>query len=204
MEFICIIWSRSARCRSYFRRFAQHSGTLVYLCDKPHFSEIFPSGSQPEIISALALPPGASNQYDAVFWSVASCDPRKVASGCQTRLWLCWARRSSRPSLTWHGGSTRGWPATAGHISLLLRLLICFSPVLCSCQFNFVGKILGPQGNTIKRLQEETGAKISVLGKGSMRDKSKVIFAHANIWCCTPVRRIPEAIKHLACARGEL
>lgn len=37
-----------------------------------------------------------------------------------------------------------------------------------------MGKILGPQGNTIKRLQEETGAKISVLGKGSMRDKSKV------------------------------
>lgn len=41
-------------------------------------------------------------------------------------------------------------------------------------QVNFVGKLLGPQGSTIKRLQEETGAKISVLGKGSMRDKSKV------------------------------
>jgi len=40
-------------------------------------------------------------------------------------------------------------------------------------RFNFVGKILGPQGSTIKRLQEETGAKISVFGKGSMRDKSK-------------------------------
>ncbi|XP_077409025.1 KH domain-containing, RNA-binding, signal transduction-associated protein 1-like [Vanacampus margaritifer] len=38
---------------------------------------------------------------------------------------------------------------------------------------NFVGKLLGPQGSTIKRLQEETGAKISVLGKGSMRDKTK-------------------------------
>ncbi|KAM7321207.1 hypothetical protein ACRRTK_019299 [Alexandromys fortis] len=35
-------------------------------------------------------------------------------------------------------------------------------------------KTLGPQGNTIKRLQEETGAKIYVLGKGSMRDKAKV------------------------------
>lgn len=67
-----------------------------------------------------------------------------------------------------------------------------------------MGKILGPQGNTIKRLQEETGAKISVLGKGSMRDKSKVIFAHANIWCCAPVRRMPGAIKHLACACGDL
>lgn len=44
-----------------------------------------------------------------------------------------------------------------------------------SHQFNFVGKILGPQGSTIKRLQEDTGAKISVLGKGSMRDKNKVM-----------------------------
>jgi len=39
---------------------------------------------------------------------------------------------------------------------------------------------LGPQGNTIKRLQEETGAKISVLGKGSMRDKSKVTHTHTH------------------------
>lgn len=45
---------------------------------------------------------------------------------------------------------------------------------LLSPQVNFVGKLLGPQGSTIKRLQEETGAKISVLGKGSMRDKNKV------------------------------
>lgn len=52
-----------------------------------------------------------------------------------------------------------------------VHLEFCFLNFL---QFNFVGKILGPQGNTIKRLQEETGAKISVLGKGSMRDKAKV------------------------------
>lgn len=46
--------------------------------------------------------------------------------------------------------------------------------LLLVIQVNFVGKLLGPQGSTIKRLQEETGAKISVLGKGSMRDKNKV------------------------------
>lgn len=50
------------------------------------------------------------------------------------------------------------------------RVLI---PVKQYPRFNFVGKILGPQGSVIKRLQEETGAKISVLGKGSMRDKNK-------------------------------
>ncbi|XP_075058671.1 KH domain-containing, RNA-binding, signal transduction-associated protein 2 isoform X3 [Mixophyes fleayi] len=40
-------------------------------------------------------------------------------------------------------------------------------------KFNFVGKLLGPRGNSLKRLQEETGAKMSILGKGSMRDKTK-------------------------------
>lgn len=41
-------------------------------------------------------------------------------------------------------------------------------------QFNFVGKLLGPRGNSLKRLQEETLTKMSILGKGSMRDKTKV------------------------------
>eukprot|EP00069_Balaena_mysticetus_P006866 bmy_18912T0 len=40
-------------------------------------------------------------------------------------------------------------------------------------KFNFVGKLLGPRGNSLKRLQEETLTKMSILGKGSMRDKAK-------------------------------
>lgn len=54
------------------------------------------------------------------------------------------------------------------------KSVIRYSNSRRSPQVNFVGKLLGPQGSTIKRLQEETGAKISVLGKGSMRDKNKV------------------------------
>lgn len=41
-------------------------------------------------------------------------------------------------------------------------------------QFNFVGRILGPRGLTAKQLEAETGCKIMVRGKGSMRDKKKV------------------------------
>lgn len=37
-----------------------------------------------------------------------------------------------------------------------------------------MGKLLGPRGNSLKRLQEETLTKMSILGKGSMRDKTKV------------------------------
>ncbi|GBP49450.1 Protein held out wings [Eumeta japonica] len=40
-------------------------------------------------------------------------------------------------------------------------------------KFNFVGRILGPRGMTAKQLEQETGCKIMVRGKGSMRDKKK-------------------------------
>jgi hypothetical protein len=40
-------------------------------------------------------------------------------------------------------------------------------------KFNFVGRILGPRGMTAKQLEQETGCKIMVRGKGSMRDKTK-------------------------------
>lgn len=52
-------------------------------------------------------------------------------------------------------------------LSLLLILPLSLS------QFNFVGKLLGPKGNSMKRLQEDTMCKMAVLGRGSMRDRRK-------------------------------
>ncbi|CAD7012330.1 unnamed protein product [Ceratitis capitata] len=46
-------------------------------------------------------------------------------------------------------------------------------PVRDHPKFNFVGKLLGPKGNSMKRLQEETMCKMAVLGRGSMRDRKK-------------------------------
>ncbi|KAF3833550.1 hypothetical protein F7725_024754 [Dissostichus mawsoni] len=46
-------------------------------------------------------------------------------------------------------------------------------PVKQFPKFNFVGKLLGPRGNSLKRLQEDTLTKMSILGKGSMREKEK-------------------------------
>ncbi|XP_034103980.1 KH domain-containing, RNA-binding, signal transduction-associated protein 2 [Drosophila nasuta] len=40
-------------------------------------------------------------------------------------------------------------------------------------KFNFVGKLLGPKGNSLRRLQEETLCKMTVLGRNSMRDRAK-------------------------------
>lgn len=45
--------------------------------------------------------------------------------------------------------------------------------IIFSFQFNFVGKLLGPKGNTLRRLQEETFCKMTILGRGSMKDKAK-------------------------------
>lgn len=39
--------------------------------------------------------------------------------------------------------------------------------------FNFVGRILGPRGLTAKQLETDTGCKIMVRGRGSMRDRKK-------------------------------
>ncbi|KAJ8945880.1 hypothetical protein NQ318_002721 [Aromia moschata] len=57
---------------------------------------------------------------------------------------------------------------------LALNRSFTVGPVNCkSLQFNFVGRILGPRGMTAKQLEQETGCKIMVRGKGSMRDKKK-------------------------------
>ncbi|XP_020292760.1 KH domain-containing, RNA-binding, signal transduction-associated protein 2-like isoform X2 [Pseudomyrmex gracilis] len=46
-------------------------------------------------------------------------------------------------------------------------------PVREHPKFNFVGKLLGPKGNSLKRLQEETMCRMAVLGRGSMKDRQK-------------------------------
>nr|BAH29736.1 quaking protein [Dicyema japonicum] len=48
-----------------------------------------------------------------------------------------------------------------------------FVPVKEFPDFNFVGRILGPRGMTAKQLEHDTGCKIMIRGRGSMRDKTK-------------------------------
>jgi hypothetical protein len=67
------------------------------------------------------------------------------------------------------------YPATS---FLDTHMCVCFNSqqflVLFPKQYNFVGRILGPRGMTAKQLEQETGCKIMVRGKGSMRDRKKV------------------------------
>ncbi|KAK1881604.1 Protein quaking-B, partial [Dissostichus eleginoides] len=65
-------------------------------------------------------------------------------------------------------------PEAVGPVAQLQEKL--YVPVKEYPDFNFVGRILGPRGLTAKQLEAETGCKIMVRGKGSMRDKKKNEF----------------------------
>ncbi|KAH1160008.1 hypothetical protein GLYMA_11G200400v4 [Glycine max] len=39
--------------------------------------------------------------------------------------------------------------------------------------FNFVGRLLGPRGNSLKRVEATTGCRVFIRGKGSIKDLDK-------------------------------
>ncbi|KAL4191678.1 hypothetical protein AMTRI_Chr07g81750 [Amborella trichopoda] len=45
-----------------------------------------------------------------------------------------------------------------------------YIPVKEYPDFNFIGFLLGPRGNTLKRMERETGARIVIRGKGSVKE----------------------------------
>ncbi|XP_074601421.1 protein held out wings-like isoform X2 [Brevipalpus obovatus] len=57
--------------------------------------------------------------------------------------------------------------------SIVQRQEKVYVPVKEHPDYNFVGRILGPRGMTAKQLEQETGCKVMVRGRGSMRDKKK-------------------------------
>mmetsp|Transcript_5629 Transcript_5629/g.10148 ORF Transcript_5629/g.10148 Transcript_5629/m.10148 type:complete len:329 (+) Transcript_5629:172-1158(+) len=60
--------------------------------------------------------------------------------------------------------------ATAGKIRKSIKIPI---PVDKYPQYNFVGRLLGPRGSTLKQMQRETGTWIRIRGRGSMRNKQE-------------------------------
>jgi protein quaking len=41
-------------------------------------------------------------------------------------------------------------------------------------QFNFIGRLLGPRGHSLKRVEATTGCRVFIRGKGSVKDPVKV------------------------------
>ncbi|KAK4481249.1 hypothetical protein RD792_012132 [Penstemon davidsonii] len=72
-------------------------------------------------------------------------------------------------------GMTMDWqgaPASPSSYTVrrILRLEI---PVDNYPNFNFVGRLLGPRGNSLKRVEATTGCRVFIRGKGSIKDPEK-------------------------------
>ncbi|EXB75319.1 KH domain-containing protein [Morus notabilis] len=78
-------------------------------------------------------------------------------------------RISGPPGMTmdWQGA-----PASPSSYTMkrILRLEI---PVDTYPNFNFVGRLLGPRGNSLKRVEATTGCRVYIRGKGSIKDPDK-------------------------------
>ncbi|CAO2815933.1 unnamed protein product [Amaranthus hypochondriacus] len=70
-------------------------------------------------------------------------------------------------SMDWQGA-----PASPSSYTLkrVMRLDI---PVDSYPNFNFVGRLLGPRGNSLKRVEASTGCRVYIRGKGSIKDPDK-------------------------------
>ncbi|VAI85531.1 unnamed protein product [Triticum turgidum subsp. durum] len=55
-------------------------------------------------------------------------------------------------------------------VKKILRLEI---PTDTYPNFNFIGRLLGPKGNSLKRIEATTGCRVFIRGKGSIKDPGK-------------------------------
>ncbi|CAH2058805.1 unnamed protein product [Thlaspi arvense] len=78
-------------------------------------------------------------------------------------------RLSGTPGMTMDWQGAPGSPSSYT-VKRILRLEI---PVDSYPNFNFVGRLLGPRGNSLKRVEATTGCRVFIRGKGSIKDPEK-------------------------------
>ncbi|KAI3787976.1 hypothetical protein L2E82_00519 [Cichorium intybus] len=73
-----------------------------------------------------------------------------------------------------HQATLQGLPTGQGSSSLITKKLLRVDvPVDRFPDFNFVGRLLGPRGNSLKRIETLTGCRVFIRGRGSMKDPDK-------------------------------
>ncbi|CAL9774571.1 unnamed protein product [Musa acuminata subsp. burmannicoides] len=60
--------------------------------------------------------------------------------------------------------------ATGPSSCIIKKILRIEVPVNAYPNFNFVGRLLGPRGNSLKRVEASTGCRVYIRGKGSIKD----------------------------------
>lgn len=71
-----------------------------------------------------------------------------------------------------------GWPGAPGvpATPIVKRVIRLDVPVDKYPNYNFVGRILGPRGNSLKRVEALTECRVYIRGKGSVKDSVKVLL----------------------------
>ncbi|RZC10102.1 KH domain-containing protein isoform D [Glycine soja] len=87
-----------------------------------------------------------------------------------------WASRfqSERPSLL-QSSSTQSWLSPQGSSSgiIVKKTVRVDIPVDAYPNFNFVGRLLGPRGNSLKRVEASTECRVLIRGRGSIKDPAR-------------------------------
>nr|XP_018680213.1 PREDICTED: KH domain-containing protein SPIN1-like isoform X1 [Musa acuminata subsp. malaccensis] len=101
--------------------------------------------------SAMATPNLISNAGGTTFagWR----GPPQEILGCPEGVTMDW----------------RGAP-TGPNSCIIKKILRLEIPVDACPNFNFVGRLLGPKGNSLKRVEASTGCRVYIRGKGSIKD----------------------------------
>ncbi|CAN1312592.1 KH domain-containing protein At2g38610 [Linum perenne] len=100
-------------------------------------------------------------------------------------------RRSEDPS--WNSmphqrfgteGVNMDWQAapTSPNSYVVKKILRLDIPIDSYPNFNFVGRLLGPRGNSLKRVEATTGCRVFIRGKGSIKDTEKVNQHYEIAW----------------------
>ncbi|WOL19207.1 KH domain-containing protein [Canna indica] len=70
--------------------------------------------------------------------------------------------------------SGNGWAVPQGSSGLVVKKTIRVDiPVDQYPNYNFVGRLLGPRGNSLKRLEAMTGCRVLIRGRGSIKDPTR-------------------------------
>ncbi|GJV79400.1 KH domain-containing protein [Tanacetum coccineum] len=86
-----------------------------------------------------------------------------------------WSPRHERLSMPPQGLPMDHWNSAPASPSafIIKRIIRLDIPVNNFPNFNFVGRLLGPRGNSLKRVEASTGCRVFIRGQGSIKDAEK-------------------------------
>ncbi|GAB2230056.1 hypothetical protein Droror1_Dr00014312 [Drosera rotundifolia] len=92
-----------------------------------------------------------------------------------------WASpHQSEISSSLHHSSPQSWLGYHGNGVLVKKAIRVDIPADKYPNFNFVGRLLGPRGNSLKRIEASTACRILIRGRGSIKDPVKEEMMRGN------------------------